>query len=73
MQTQPGSPSRASSTVMLIALDMRVAQLPMNVRRAMTRRLAFVLCLYEYSPERLARTAEMADILLRGSRNSDVR
>jgi hypothetical protein len=56
MQTQPGSPLRTSSTVMLTTLDMRVAQLPRKVRRAMTRRLVLVLCLYEYNPGQSARS-----------------
>ena len=47
MHTQPGSPLRTIRTVILVTLEVRVAQLPIKVRRATVRRVLFVLCLYE--------------------------
>ena len=47
MHTQPGSPLRTIRTVILVTLEVRVAQLPIKVRKATVRRVVFVLCLYE--------------------------
>jgi hypothetical protein len=43
MQIQPGSPWRAIRMVMLTTLEVRVAQLPKKVRRAMARRALLTL------------------------------
>lgn len=50
IHTHPGSPFRTMRTVMLMTLEVRVAQLPRNARRATARRAALIVWREENIP-----------------------